>query len=68
MTPADVLRLGHKADQTGVTLFHTLAGDWFARSTTRKDVIYATTPASCDCPGFEHVGRCKHIAKLVRSL
>lgn len=68
MTPSDVLRLGRKADATGVTLFHTLTGDWFARSTTRKDVIYHTTPASCDCPGFQHTGRCKHIAKLVRSL
>lgn len=66
MTPADVLRLGHKADRTNVNLFHTVKGEWFAGSTTNPTVVYRTTAESCDCLGFKHVGRCKHIAALVR--
>jgi hypothetical protein len=67
MTPADVLRLGHKADKDNVQLFHTLGGEYFTRSNkTAPDVVYHTTPESCDCPGFKYVGRCKHIAALVR--
>lgn len=68
MTPSDVLRLGRKADRQGLTLLHTLAGEWFFRSVRTPDVIYHTTESSCDCPGFSYTGRCKHIAKLVRSL
>lgn len=67
MTPSDVLRLGKKADTEHVKLLHTPAGDTFARSTRSTDVIYHTTPEACDCLGFQYHGRCKHIAKLVRS-
>lgn len=67
MSPSDVLRLGRKADKQKLEIFHTPNGDTYAHSATNKSVIYHTTPTSCDCPGFFHIGRCKHIAKLVRS-
>lgn len=66
MTNSDIIRLGHKADRQGVELFHTLTGDWFATSVSHPGVVYHTTAESCDCPGFHYVGRCKHIAALVR--
>lgn len=66
MTNADIIRLGHKADRQGIELFHTLKGDWFAKSYSKNGVVYHTTAESCDCPGFQYVGRCKHIAALVR--
>lgn len=30
-------------------------------SQTKQDEAYHTTTTSCTCPGFKHVGKCKHI-------
>lgn len=68
MNPADVLRLGHKADREGTTLLRTMSGEVFTRSSTTPNLVYRTTEKSCDCLGFQNLGRCKHIAAFVRRM
>lgn len=55
-----------KARREGVRLLRDRTdGRHYATSATTRGVVYYVTLVSCECPGFQHHGHCKHNSALV---
>lgn len=69
MTPADIKRLGQKAEAEGVKVFVDFdMQEFIATSGSKSGQVYFVHPRSCECLGFQFRGRCKHVAHLLRNL
>lgn len=69
MSPADIKRLGEKAEAEGIKVFVDFdMQEFIATSGTKQGQVYFVHPNSCSCDGYLYRGRCKHIAHLVRNL
>ncbi len=68
-TREDALRrLLEVARESGVRLGVDHAGDFYATSVSEPGRLYAVTPESCGCRGFQAHRRCRHVAALMSHL
>lgn len=57
-----------RADEVGTRVFFTQDGQAFATSNSNPDLVYRVGFNGCECTGFQHRGRCAHLAAYVRYL
>lgn len=59
-----IQRLAVKAEEAGVEVRH-YGNEWYATSQSDPHALHRVTLYSCDCRGFQHWQRCKHLARLL---
>lgn len=57
-------RLAREAEAAGVEVRH-YGNEWYATSQSDPHSLHRVTLLSCDCRGFQHWGRCRHLARLL---
>src|SRR6478672_7375981 len=57
-------RLAREAEAAGVEVRH-YGNEWYATSQSDPHSLHRVTLFSCDCKGFQHWGRCRHLARLL---
>lgn len=64
-----IRRLASEAEAHGIQIFHHDNGQgcvrYFATSQSEPGALHYVTLTSCDCRGFAHHGRCRHLAALL---
>jgi hypothetical protein len=59
-----IARMAVEAEEAGIEVRH-YGRFWFATSQSDPQTLHRMTLVSCDCKGFMHSGRCKHLARLL---
>lgn len=68
-TNDDLFRLAAEADQRGVRILTTSAGEFYATSSRAPGLIYHVSPSTgCQCHGYQRHQRCTHYAALLNAL
>lgn len=57
-------RLAVEAECAGIQVHH-YGNKWFATSQSDRHHLHRVTLYSCDCQGFQHHQRCRHLARLL---